>query len=604
LSGLNDFEVDQTKRHISVESFHLGKNKILITAVDGTEALSSLSRFRLEIVSLGRALLPSEILGKPLTFALRYPGQQARKIHGIVGQFQTLKTEMRDRFLQVAELVPSAWLLVLNQRCRIFHNMQAMDAVAAVLQEGGVTFRGKPACSSREYIAQYCESDFNFVSRLMEEEGIFYYFAHGEPNCPMVICNSAADYLKLGADAADFLGDIEQWQPHYRVGVSSFKHASWDFKAVSVVSGDAKGLAKVQASGIPERPFYEYSDRHATTAEARDRAKARIEEMEADFIRIHGSSHLIDMQPGAKFTIKGHTVALPASGQTNSYVAISVDHSARDSAGMPFEGPTHYENRFVCIPSELNFRPPRTAPRPYIRGPQTATVVDGPDDFGRAKVKFPWLEDAQSRWTRVAQNWAYNQMGTQFLPRIDSEVVVEFLNGDPDHPLIVGMVYNGKNKLPYATPGNKTQSGVRGANWGDPGQDNKSNELRFEDKAGSEEVFFHAQKNFRRVVKNDDSLTVEQGNRTLKIQKGNVSETLDLGNHDLKISAGAQTTEAMQSITLKVGSNSIKIDQTGITINGMMVKVEGTTMLDAKSPLTTVKGDGMLTLKGGVTMIN
>jgi type VI secretion system secreted protein VgrG len=230
--------------------------------------------------------------------------------------------------------------------------------------------------------------------------------------------------------------------------------------------------------------------------------------------------------------------------------------------------------------------------------------VDGPDEYGRAKVKFPWLEDSQSRWTRIAQNWAYNQMGTQFLPRIDSEVVVEFLDGDPDHPIIVGMVYNGKNKLPYETPANKTQSGIRGANWGAAGTENKSNELRFEDKSGSEEVFFHAQKDFRRVVKNDDSLTVEQGDRTLKIQTGNVNETLDLGNHDLKISAGSQTTEAMQSITLKVGQNSIEINQSGITIKGIMVKVEGTAMVDAKAPMTTVKGDGMLTLKGGITMIN
>jgi type VI secretion system secreted protein VgrG len=604
LSALNDFQFDQTKRLISVESFHLGKNKLAITAVDGTEALSCLSRFRLEIVTLGRALMPSEVLGKPLTFALRYPGQPERKISGIIGQFQTLKTEFRERFLQVAELVPPAWLLSLNQRCRIFHEMKALDAINAVFNDWGVTVRGKPSCSTREYIVQYCESDFNFVSRLMEEEGIFYYFAHGEPNCPIVLCNSAANYTKLGSNTVDFIHDIDRWQPHYRIGASSFKHAAWDFKAVNVMKGEAKGLPKVQTSGVTDRPFYEYSGRHATSGEAGEWAKARIEEKESEFFRIHGGSHFIDMQPGAKFTTKDHSTAFPASGQTDSYVVTSVDHNAKDAAGMPFEGATEYTNRFVCIPSELNFRPPRTTARPYIRGPQTATVVDGPDSFGRAKVKFPWLEDDESRWTRVAQNWAYNQMGTQFLPRIGSEVVVEFLDGDPDHPIIVGMVYNGKNKLPYETPANKTQSGVRGANWDATGAENTSNELRFEDKAGSEEVFFHSQKDFRRVVKNDDALTVEQGNRTIKIQQGNVSETLDLGNHDLKISSGKQTTEAMQSITLKVGANSITIDQSGITIKGIMVKVEGSAMIDAKAPMTTVKGDAMLTLKGGITMIN
>jgi type VI secretion system secreted protein VgrG len=608
LSGLNDFQVDQTKRLISAESFHLGKNKILITAVDGTEALSSLFRFRLELVTEGRALTPNEILGKSLTFALRAPDQQVRKINGIVSQFQTLKTEWRDHFLQVAELVPPAWLLSLNQRCRIFEKMKATDAINRVLNDWAITVRSTPSTTVREYIVQYCESDFDFISRLMEEEGIFYYFANSETNCPIVMGNSAANYIKLSVDAAKFLQDIDRLQPNYRIGASSFKHAAWDFKAVSVVVGDAKGLPKVQTSGLAERPFYEYSGRHADAGEARDWAKARIEEKEADFVRIQGGSRLIDMQPAAKFTIKGHSIALPASGQTDSYVVTSVDHSARDATGLPTstpsKGTTQYANTFVCIPAELNFRPPRSTPRPYIRGPQTATVVDGPDEYGRAKVKFPWLEDSQSRWTRIAQNWAYNQMGTQFLPRIDSEVVVEFLDGDPDHPIIVGMVYNGKNKLPYETPANKTQSGIRGANWGAAGTENKSNELRFEDKSGSEEVFFHAQKDFRRVVKNDDSLTVEQGDRTLKIQTGNVNETLDLGNHDLKISAGSQTTEAMQSITLKVGQNSIEINQSGITIKGIMVKVEGTAMVDAKAPMTTVKGDGMLTLKGGITMIN
>jgi type VI secretion system secreted protein VgrG len=256
------------------------------------------------------------------------------------------------------------------------------------------------------------------------------------------------------------------------------------------------------------------------------------------------------------------------------------------------------------MPADLNFRPPRVSHRPFIRGPQTAMVTDGPDEYGRSKVKFPWDQDDQSRWARVGQNWAYNQMGTQFLPRIGSEVVVEFLNGDPDQPLIVGMVYNGKNKLPFSVPANKTQSGIRGANWDAAGTADKSNELRFEDKSGSEEIFIHAQKDFKRVVVNDDTLTVEQGNRKLDTQTGNVTETIGQGNHSLKIDAGSSKVEAMQSITLKVGDNSVVIDQTGVKIKGIMVKIEGSATCNMKSPMTEVDGDGMLTLKGGVTMIN
>jgi type VI secretion system secreted protein VgrG len=213
-------------------------------------------------------------------------------------------------------------------------------------------------------------------------------------------------------------------------------------------------------------------------------------------------------------------------------------------------------------------------------------------------------------------------MGVQFFPRINSEVVVEFLGGDPDHPIIIGSVYNGDNKPPFDLPGNKTQSGVRGANWGSAGTADVSNELRFEDKEGEEEIYIHAQKDFRRVVHHDDNLKIETGNRTIDIQQGNLKETLDqgnasytlsmgnsktqldMGNHDLNLDMGAASTTAMQSITLKVGGSSITIDQMGVTIKGMMIQVTGDLSVDVGAPMTTVKADAMLTLKGGITMIN
>ena len=193
------------------------------------------------------------------------------------------------------------------------------------------------------------------------------------------------------------------------------------------------------------------------------------------------------------------------------------------------------------------------------------------------------------------------------------------------------MVYNGRNKLPFATPSNKTQSGIRGANWGDSGVRDTSNELRFEDRSGSEEIYVHAQKDFKRVVVDSDTLTIERGDRKVELQQGSVTETLSmgdmkvnlkqggltetldmgnrstklsLGNHEVKLSAGASKTEALQSITFKVGANSITIDQTGVQIKGIMVKIEGTAMLDLKAPMTMVNGNGMLTLKGGITMVN
>ncbi|HEY4264840.1 MAG TPA: type VI secretion system tip protein TssI/VgrG [Micropepsaceae bacterium] len=604
MAGLEDIELDQNERLISVESFHLGKKKILITAFSGTERLSALSRFQLEIMTIGRALDPGEILGKPITLALRIK-DQVRKFSGIAGRFQTVQTSIRDYNLHIVELVPPAWLLSLNQRCKIFPDKKATDVVSQVLKAGGVNVKEKTAGTSREYIVQYCESDFNFISRLLEDEGLFFYFDHGDPNCPIVLGNGSADYSRAGLGALEFTGCIQEWEPQYQVGANAFEHADWDFKAVKTINGTSKGLAKVQAKGIADRSVYEYPGRYGTADEATAWARARMEEHEAGAVKIRGTTADIRVQPASKFKTKDYKLQLPGSTDaTDSYVFVSVEHRARDGSGVPFEAPTSYENNFECIPADLNFRPARVSHRPAIAGPQTALVTDGPDEYGRAKVKFPWEQQGQSRWTRVAQNWAFNQMGTQFLPRINSEVVVEFLDGDPDQPLIVGMVYNGKNKLPFAVPANKTQSGIRGSNWDAAGTANKSNELRFEDKSGSEEIFVHAQKDFKRVVVNDDSLTVEQGNRTLETKTGNVTETLSKGNHSLKVDAGTSKVEAMQSITLKVGSNSVVIDQQGITIKGIMIKIEGSAMANMKSPMTEVDGDGMLTLKGGITMIN
>jgi len=622
LTALVDIEFDQTKRLISVEAFHLGSKKILITAFRGTEQLSALSRFQLEIMTIGRALEPSEALGKSLTLALRYR-DKVRSFSGIIAQIQAVQTSIREYHLQLVELVPPAWIATLNQRCRIFTEKKAADVASDVLRECSISSRPKSAGAQREYIVQYCESDFNFASRLLEEEGLFYYFDHEQSNCPLVMGNGSSDYSQTGIGTVEFLGHIEQWEPQYRIGASSFKQADWDFKAVSVMNGSANGLPKLQAGGVAERAVYEYPGRHATTDEAKALARLRMEENETELVRIRGVSADVDMKPASKFKIKDQSVALIAASQnSDSYAVISVEHDARDGAGIPFEGPTTYQNSFVCMPSDVNFRPPRISKRPLIYGPQTAIVTDGPDEYGRSKVKFHWDEQEQSRWCRIAQNWAYNQMGTQFLPRKDSEVVVEFLDGDPDQPIIVGMVYNGKNKLPFTVPDNKTQSGIRGANWESAGTADKSNELRFEDKAGSEEIYIHAQKDFRRVVYNNDQLTVDTGNRTLQIKQGNVSETVDqgnkslqvktgnldqklnMGNHSLKLDAGQSTTDAMQSITLKVGGNSITIDQSGITLKGIMIKIEANAMLNAKSPMTQVNGDGLLTLKGGITMIN
>ena len=640
MGELEDIEMDQASRLISVEDSPLGTRKLLVCAFEGREELSRLSRFRLEVVTFGRPLKPAEVLGQKLTVAVRVLGE-VRKFSGVIGSFHLTNTAIRDQFMQVLELVPPAWLLSLNQRCRLFHESKATDIVKQTLGEAGLDADVSDGGAQREYCVQYAESDFNFVSRLLEEEGLFYRFDHEVDSCPLIVGNGVADYQRMSPDTLEINRDVSKWQHVYSVGPSSFQHGDWDFKAVSVIDGKANSLAKVQAPGLPDRSFYEYPGRFDSSGTGGDWARARMEEHESLLVRINAHSNITAVRTGAQFKLHDHTVDLPAKDQqSDQFVVLSVDHRCRDYSGCSFEGATGYSNEFSCMPADLAFRPARVSPKPRITGPQTAVVTDGPDEFGRAKVRFPWFSDDSSCWARVAQSWAYNQMGTQFLPRIDSEVVVEFLGGDPDRPIITGMLYNGNNRFPFDLPGNKTQSGVRGANWGDNGIEDTSNELRFEDRAGSEEIYMHAQKDFKRVVVNDDALTVEQGKRTVDVQTGNLettvetgdyvtkvntgnhsttvstgdhtttvstgnhSTTLSIGNHSLKLSAGASTVEALQSITFKVGANTLTIDQTGVSIKGIMVKIEGQAMLNVKSPLTAVNGDGMLTLKGGITMVN
>jgi type VI secretion system secreted protein VgrG len=378
---------------------------------------------------------------------------------------------------------------------------------------------------------------------------------------------------------------------------------------------------------------------------------------------IEGSGNCRHFTAGHQFTFDQHFNA------NGNYILTRIEHEV-DLSGTYFPSSTPvgemYRNRFQCIPQALSYRPVRKYAKPRINGLQKAVVV-GPsgqeiftDQYSRVKVQFLWdrlgKNDANSScWIRVASFWAGKQWGLVHIPRIGQEVLVDFLEGDPDQPIIVGSVYNAAQMPPYLLPDNMTQSGLKSRSTLQ-GTIDQFNELRFEDKKGSEEIYFHAEKNFTRIVENNDLLqvgyqvkdgahqsddgsqtikiykdrteTLETGNETVTIAKGSRTHniktddtltvegkqtititgdqtiTIKTGNRSVTISTGGSTTEAATSIVLKVGGNSITIDQAGITVKGTMISIQGQATLEAKSPMTTVKGDGMLTLKGGVTMIN
>jgi type VI secretion system secreted protein VgrG len=322
------------------------------------------------------------------------------------------------------------------------------------------------------------------------------------------------------------------------------------------------------------------------------------------------------LQPGMEFELEDFYF----EEQNTKHYIVSASYVIEGDeivSGMSGTGEV-FQCTFTAINSEQQFSSARKTQKPLIAGTQTAIVVgkEGEeiwtDKYGRVKVQFHWdrvgeENETSTCWIRVSQPMAGKNWGWVSLPRIGQEVVISFMEGDPDRPLITGRVYNAEQMPPYTLPANQTQSGIKTRSSKEGTADN-FNEIRFEDKKGEEELYIHAEKDCNRVVENNDTLKVgfdkmDSGDQTIDIYNDRTT-TIKQGNDTVNIDAGKSATEAMTSIELKVGSNSIKIDQSGITIKGIIIKIEGTATADMKSPMTTVKGDGMLTLKGGMTMIN
>ena len=520
------------------------------------EIISALFRFEVEAVAAG-VIDATTMLNKPACVSVNHGGKSTRYFHGIVSEFGLIEQSGAVDKLYRMVLVPQLVHASINSDCRMFFNKTAEDIVKTVFQDAGVTkvaFRLYSQPAVRKATAQFNETSLHFATRLMEEEGWYYFFEHDENGHTLVVTN------------------------------------------------DNNGFQTIAGASLRFGP--------GTTAEMV--TEYREPELFA---------------PG-KITEAGEQV----------YVVREITHRIEDvseRAGT-LDG-THYSNSFTCFPNSVPWRQPMTTARPRMEGLHTAKVLAPSgeeihtDEQGRIKIRFrwDWREDAtadNSEWVRVVQPWTGNQWGAQFIPRIDTEVAVAFMDADPDRPIVVGGLYNGDDK-PIFPVAEKTKLGFRTRSVLKGGTDD-FNELSFDDKKGSERLFLHAQKDMKTEVENDQTLTVghdqtmtidndrsltinkgnetitlKQGNQTTELQMGNQSTELKLGNISVKCDLGSITMEAMQSITLKVGMSSVKIDQMGVTVNGMMIKIDGQVMTDVHGLMTTVKGDAMLTLGGGILMI-
>lgn len=659
----------QATRQLTIDT-PLGSDVLLLSAVHGQESISRLFAFDLSLLSSNDAIAPADIVGKAVTVSLSTGESSFRYFNGMISQFSAGPAGPAGLRTYRATMVPWLWFLTLTADCRIFQDKTAPDIIEQIFKDLSFTDYQVSVSGnhpSRPYCVQYRESDFNFVSRLMEEEGMFYFFRHEQGKHTLVISDQASAYQDCVENDVDYStgshspNTIQQWQHQYRYRPGKWTYSDYNFETPATKLLTSTNTL-VSLPGIQSYEIYDYpGDYTAVQPDGAALVKTRMQEEETPYDTVLGDSNCPTFTPGGKFKLGKHDF----DGELSTYVLTSITHEALGEGAYASgqAGEAGYRNSFTCMPATVVFTPPRLARKPFVQGPQTAVVV-GPsgeeiytDKYGRIKVQFFWdrlgkNNETSSCWIRVAHGWSGQTWGIVFHPRVGQEVIVDFLEGDPDRPIITGRVNNATEMPPYTLPTNQTQSTIKTRSTPN-GDATTFNELRFEDKKDSEEVYFHAEKDFNRVVENNDTLkvgfdkkkdgdqtidiynnrtvtldqgnelfevktgnrdvkidkgndthTISQGNRTVEISQGNDALTVTQGNRTTTITAGKATTEAGTSIELKVGENSILINQSGITIKGLNITLQGQTKIAASAPVIQVSADGTLTLKGGMVQIN
>jgi type VI secretion system secreted protein VgrG len=554
-----------------------GEDELIVLKFSGTEAMSQPFVYDLTLGAQDLVVDFEEMVGADAVLKFATP-EGERFVHGIVSRWAETGAAKHWTNYE-ATIVPRLWTLSLKRDSRIFQSQTTQDIVKAVLTGGGLAsdqfkFSLQGSYKPRTYCVQYRETDLDFVSRLLEEEGMFYFFEQTEDGHVMVIADSNDGCVPLpGNDVLTFREGDPGMQGgeqvhHFRYGRSlrtgkvvlrdyDFKKPSLDQEVTEKDAGD-KEATFLTADFPGEYPEPSMGARIA---------KVRLEEQRAERYQGLGETDCRRLSPGWRFTLEEH----PTEGLDQEYLVVGTRHRGTQPQGG-FGGPggprtTVYVCGFECTPSKIAYRPPRVTPRPRLDGVQTAMVV-GPkgeeihcDEFGRVKVKFPWdragaKDDKASCWIRVSQQWGGAGWGAMYIPRIGQEVVVEFLEGDPDRPLITGRLYNGASPVPYELPHQKIMSTMQSATTPGGGS---SNEVRLKDTSGNEELFVNASKDMNTVVLNN-------GTQKVKILEtiavtGNVDRTVD---KDETIAVDRNREELVktdESITVK-GDDSEEVDGT------------------------------------------
>ena len=555
----------QDNRHIRIDT-PLAPDTLLLESFDAEEVISQLFSIRARLLSENGDVAFGGIVGKPVTIRIEATAGP-RFFHGIVKRFRHLGVAEQNLYRYEAEIVPWLWLGTQSTNCRIFENISVPDILAEVFGaypeadfEDGLDDTYEP----RIFCVQYRETDFQFVSRLMEEEGIQYFFEFENGAHRLVLADRPTRNLACPLQPTATLNELAPGSAPEEV-VTSFS-LEQQVTTERVVFRDYNFETPSETLQVDKGPDhvlerYDYPGEYEVEPAGQRYALIRHQEQKA-FEQIGmGSSFCRGLTPGFRFELTGH----PAQGLNGTFLLTAVRHSASEQYFQRAQ-PSAYYNSFECIPHHTPFRPTRQTPRPRISGTQTAVIV-GPnnetsvkdeeietDNHGRVKVHFHWDRrpegEGGSCWIRVSQAWAGTNFGGVFLPRIGQEVIVEFLEGDPDRPIVTGRVYNAAHMPPLELPGEMTKSTVQSRSTKQGGRDNW-NGVTFEDTKGSEEFYLQAEKNKRVLVKNDRSENVGH-DETISI--GN-DRTETVGNNE-KITIGVDRTDDVGSNeTITIGAN-------------------------------------------------
>lgn len=642
--------VTQEHRAIEVKS-PLGKDKLLFYRMNGSEGLGAMFEYEMEFLSLDDGIDPKDLIGQTLTVSVALANGGKRHFHGYVSRFGMVGS-LDDFACYRAVVHPWLWFLTRCSDCRIFQHKSVPTIVEEVFRYRGFTeFKNKLTGSypPREYCVQYRESDFNFVSRLMEEEGIYYFFRHEDGNHTLILADSSSAHQTVaGVEKVPFYpfanadqreaDHIHEWSFVQEVQAGAYAMTDYDFKKPKA---DLTSKAMIDR-GHAHADFecFDYPGCYTESSQGENYVRHRIEALHAGFEQIQGKGNVRGFETGALFSLQNHN----RPDQNREYLITG--QTLRLQSNEYFTGASGggsgYESSFTALEGKTVFRPLRKTPKPTVQGPQTAVVVGKSgeeiwtNEHGQVKVHFHWdrhgtRDENASCWVRVSHPWAGKSWGAVSIPRIGQEVVVDFLEGDPDQPIITGRVYNGDLKAPYPLPGGAVVSGIKSNTHKGKGY----NEMSMDDTAGNEKITIHAQYDMNTTVEHDqtnaiknnrittvtvnDALTVD-ADRTMHV-KGGLAETIDAG-HQLNVkggltedikggrtitvtgainqdstattdlhAAGAGTYKSDTSLTLQVagstieitpgaititvGGSTIKVDPSGVAVSGPKVSLNG-----------------------------